>query len=44
MYKRCQTYHKEISQVAAHNGWITGMDLASHSGLLLSCAEDSYVR
>ena len=31
-------------QVAAHNGWITGMDLASASGLLLSCAEDSYVR
>jgi len=33
-----------MCEVAAHNGWITGMDLASHSGLLLSCAEDSYVR
>ena len=33
-----------ICEVSAHNGWITGMDLASASGLLLSCAEDSYVR
>ena len=27
-----------MAEIAAHNGWITGMDLASHSGLLLSCA------
>ena len=33
-----------ICQVSAHNGWITGMDLASQSGLLLTCAEDGYVR
>ena len=33
-----------MCEISAHNGWITGMDLASHSGLLLSCAEDSYVR
>ena len=30
--------------MSAHNGWITGMDLASQSGLLLTCAEDGYVR
>ena len=33
-----------LCEVSAHNGWITGMDLASQSGLLLTCAEDSYVR
>ena len=33
-----------LCEIAAHNGWITGMDLASQSGLLLSCAEDGYVR
>jgi len=33
-----------MCEIAAHNGWITGMDLASQSGLLLSCAEDGYVR
>ena len=33
-----------ICEVSAHNGWITGMDLASQSGLLLTCGEDSYVR
>ena len=33
-----------VCEIAAHNGWITGMDLASQSGLLLSCAEDGYVR
>ena len=27
-----------MAEIAAHNGWITGIDLASHSGLLLSCA------
>ena len=31
-------------QVAAHLGWLTGMDLASGSGLLLSCGEDGWVR
>lgn len=33
-----------ICEVSAHNGWITGMDLASQSGLLLTSGEDSYVR
>jgi hypothetical protein len=31
-------------EIAAHAGWITGMDLASQSGLLISSAEDSFVR
>lgn len=35
---------KIICEITAHAGWITGMDLASHSGLLLTAAEDGYVR
>ena len=30
--------------IAAHAGWITGMDLASQSGLLISSGEDGFVR
>jgi len=33
-----------LAEIAAHNGWITGMDLASQSGLLLTCSEDGYAR
>ncbi|XP_023335080.1 WD repeat-containing protein 54 [Eurytemora carolleeae] len=33
-----------VCELTAHSGWITGMDLASGSGLLLTCSEDSYVR
>lgn len=33
-----------LCEISAHNGWITGMDLASQSGLLLTCAEDGYAR
>ena len=33
-----------IAEITAHGGWITGMDLASQSGLLLTCSEDGFVR
>ena len=33
-----------IAEIAGHAGWITGMDLASASGLLITSAEDGYVR
>lgn len=33
-----------MCEVSAHAGWLTGMDLASHSGLLATCAEDGFVR
>ena len=37
-------YRQILVEVAAHAGWITGMDLASQSGLLISSAEDGFVR
>ncbi len=33
-----------VAEVAAHAGWVTGMDLASQSGLLVTCSEDGFVR
>ena len=33
-----------LAEVTAHAGWITGMDLASPSGTLVTCAEDGFVR
>lgn len=33
-----------VAEVAAHAGWITGLDLASQAGLLVTAAEDGYVR
>ena len=37
-------YCQILVDIAAHAGWITGMDLASQSGLLISSGEDSFVR
>lgn len=33
-----------VAEVTAHAGWITGMDLASQSGLLITSSEDGFVR
>ena len=33
-----------MAEITAHAGWVTGMDLASQSGLLITSSEDGYVR
>ena len=33
-----------VAEVDAHAGWITGMDLASQTGRLVTTAEDGIVR
>ncbi len=33
-----------LSEISAHATWITGMDLASQSGLLVTTSEDGFVR
>ena len=33
-----------VAESIAHAGWITGMDLANSSGLLVTCSEDGFVR
>ena len=33
-----------VAEATAHAGWITGMDLASVSGLLITSSEDGFVR
>lgn len=33
-----------LSEVAAHARWITGLDVASSRGLLLSVSEDSFAK
>jgi len=33
-----------IAQVVAHAGWITGMDLAARTGVLVTCSEDGAIR
>jgi hypothetical protein len=33
-----------LADVSAHAAWITGMDLATQSGLLITAAEDGFVR
>ena len=37
-------YCQILVDIAAHAGWITGMDLASQTGLLISSGEDGFVR
>jgi hypothetical protein len=36
--------YKNLTQVTLFLAWITGMDLATSSGLLLTTSEDGYVR
>jgi hypothetical protein len=38
------TLIKNLTQVILFLAWITGMDLATSSGLLLTTSEDGYVR
>ncbi|TRY68604.1 hypothetical protein TCAL_03826, partial [Tigriopus californicus] len=38
------TSGKILVDIAAHGAWITGMDLASQSGVFVSCAEDGFIR
>ncbi len=38
------TLIKNLTQVTLFLAWITGMDLATSSGLLLTTSEDGYVR
>ena len=33
-----------VAEIDAHAGWITGMDLASQTGRLVTTAEDGIVR
>ena len=33
-----------VAEATAHAGWITGMDLAIVSGLLVTASEDGFVR
>lgn len=33
-----------VAEATAHAGWITGMDLASVSGLLITSSEDGFIR
>ena len=33
-----------VAEVAAHANWITGMDLAAVSGLLVTISEDGFMR
>ncbi len=33
-----------MAEMSAHTGWITGMDLTSQSGMLITCSEDGFVR
>ena len=33
-----------LAEVTAHCGWITGMDLASSNGLVITASEDGFVR
>jgi hypothetical protein len=33
-----------VAEATAHAGWITGMDLASLSGLLITSSEDGFIR
>ena len=33
-----------VAEATAHAGWITGMDSANSSGLLVTCSEDGFVR